>query len=214
MVPAPTPHPQKKWNAFIFKGQRVQKTFISNGQSVFLCISIPNMKILRFFETSQTTVEIVESHFQLRVPRITLRVTHSYTLYNVSDTPEFTISLNVQVMYVLSPNAMTVILIEVQAPFKSIYCCPSDRNVSHQLRSICSCIKHTHTQKRIRKKKVLHGILYILTLKQPWKIPHTTLIWGQASIIASIPFQRRSWSKIMVGIYLKIIIVMALVMIW
>ena len=145
MVPAPTPHPQKKWNAFIFKGQRVQKTFISNGQSVFLCISIPNMKILRFFETSQTTVEIVESHFQLRVPRITLRVTHSYTLYNVSDTPEFTISLNVQVMYVLSPNAMTVILIEVQAPFKSIYCCPSDRNVSHQLRSICSCIKHTHT---------------------------------------------------------------------
>ena len=75
------PWPFKK-NAFIFKGQRVQKTIIFKGQSVFLWILIPKMKTLLFFETSQTTVKIVESHFQVWVPQITLPVTHSYTMYS------------------------------------------------------------------------------------------------------------------------------------
>jgi hypothetical protein len=56
------------------------------------------------------------------VPQITLPVTHSYTLYTLSDTPEFTISLNVQVMSVLSPYVMTAILTEAQTPIKPIYC--------------------------------------------------------------------------------------------
>jgi len=92
-----------------------------------------------------------------------------------------------------------------QAPFKSIYCCPCDRNVSHQLRSICSCIKHTHkhTKEGSSEKKSLHEVLQIWTLKKPWKIPHTALVWGKANIISSISFQCRSWNKIMGGINLN-----------
>jgi hypothetical protein len=39
-------------------GQWVQKTFIFKGQSVFLCILIPKMKTLGFFEMSQTAVKL------------------------------------------------------------------------------------------------------------------------------------------------------------
>jgi hypothetical protein len=66
-------------------------------------------------------------------------------------------------MFVLSPNAMTVILIEAQAPFRSIYCCPSDRNVSHQLRSIRSCIKHTHKKEGPSEKEFTYDIIHFDT---------------------------------------------------
>jgi hypothetical protein len=72
---------------------------------------------------------------------------------------------------------------------------------------------HTHTKEGPSEKEFTWDIIY-LTLNQPWKIPHISLVWGQASIIASIRFQRRSWSKIMEGINLKAISEMALVMVW
>jgi hypothetical protein len=146
------------------------------------------------------------------VPQITLPVTHSYTLYTLSDTPEFTISLNVQVMSVLSPYVMTAILTESQF---IAYCCPSDRNVSHQLRSIYICVKHTHTHTH-KHKMAFRKWVYVgyLDLKKPWEFPHTFLVWGQASILSSIRFQSRSWSKIMGGLHWNIISKMALVMIW
>jgi hypothetical protein len=43
--------------------------------------------------------------------------------------------------------------------------------------------------------------------------PASALVWVQASILATIRFQRRSWSKIMEGINLKVISEMTLVIV-